>query len=63
MPSYNEITAQQLFRLIGTPDAPVIIDVRDDEDFANDPRMIPTAKRHDYRTARDWVVLPGNGLL
>ena len=55
MPSYNEITAQQLFRLIGTPDAPVIIDVRDDEDFANDPRMIPTAKRHDYRTARDWV--------
>jgi rhodanese-related sulfurtransferase len=55
MPSYNEITAQQLFRLIGTPDAPVIIDVRDDEDFANDPRMIPTAKRYDYRTARDWV--------
>ena len=55
MPSYNEISAQQLFRLIGTPDAPVIIDVRDDEDSAADPRLIPTARRYDYKTARDWA--------
>lgn len=55
MPSFNEITNQQLNRLIGTPDCPQIVDVRDDEDFANDPRAIPTATRVDYRRAADWI--------
>lgn len=48
MPSPNEITVAQLSRLIGTPDAPVIIDVRVDEDFILDPRLIPTARRHRF---------------
>ena len=48
MAAPNEITPTQLSRLIGTPDCPVIIDVRDDEDFASDPRVIPTAYRHPY---------------
>lgn len=45
MPGLNQISAAQLSRLIGTPDAPSVIDVRIDEDFAADPRLIPTAKR------------------
>lgn len=32
-------------RLIGTPDAPVIIDTCIDPDFEDDPRLIPTAQR------------------
>ncbi len=48
MPSPNEITPAQLSRLIGTPQSPVIIDLCTDEDFALDPRLLPTAKRHPY---------------
>ncbi|MEM8977030.1 MAG: sulfurtransferase/chromate resistance protein [Pseudomonadota bacterium] len=48
MPSPNVITTSQLSRLIGTPDAPVIVDVCIDEDFNEDPRLIPTAIRHPF---------------
>ena len=46
MAAPNEITPNQLSRLIGTPDCPIIIDVRTDDDFAKDPRIIPGAFRH-----------------
>ena len=39
MSSFNTISAEKLARLIGTPNAPVLIDVRTDEDFAADPRL------------------------
>ena len=45
MPGPNQITATQLARLIGTPDAPQLSDVRINDDFALDPRLIPTALR------------------
>lgn len=45
MPGFQSISAQQLSRLIGLPDAPVILDVRTDEDFAADPRLVPAARR------------------
>ena len=48
MAALNEITPTQLSRRIGTPDCPVIIDVRLDDDFALDPRVIPTATRHPH---------------
>ena len=48
MPAPNQITVQQLQRLIGTPDAPTIIDVRIDEDFAEIPRLIPGARRQAF---------------
>jgi len=48
MPSPTEITVPQLSRLIGTPAAPIIIDVRTDEDFELDPDLIPTAFRHPF---------------
>ncbi len=48
MAAPNEITPNQLLRLIGTTDAPVIVDVCIDEDFAADPRHIPTSYRHPH---------------
>ena len=48
MPSPTEITSAQLARLSGTPEAPVLIDLRIDADFDDDPRLIPAAFRHDF---------------
>ncbi len=44
MPQFGQITPAQLARLMGTPDCPVILDVRTSEDLALDPRLIPTAR-------------------
>ena len=49
MPSPTEITVSQLARLIGLPEAPIVVDVSIDEDFENDPRLIPSAFRHPFR--------------
>ncbi len=54
MPTPDVISVAQLARLAGTPDSPVIIDVRIDQDFAADSRMLPGAIRHDYRTVATW---------
>jgi len=59
MPSPNTITISQLQRLVGLPDAPVIVDVRLDEDFDDDPFFIPSAFRHPFdqiRTLADKLV-------
>ena len=42
-------------RLAGTPDAPVIVDVRTDEDYAADTRLLPASVRRDWRTAATWA--------
>jgi len=55
MPSPNEISVPQLARLVGTPEAPVLLDVRTDEHFAEDPRVIPGAVRRIARTAETWA--------
>ena len=55
MPSPTEITVPQLARLIGTPDAPVIVDVCMDDDFATDPCLIPTAIRHAFASVAELV--------
>lgn len=46
MPALNAISVSQLSRLIGTPAAPVIVDVCIDPDFDADPRLIPGSFRH-----------------
>ncbi|MEM7547770.1 MAG: chromate resistance protein ChrB domain-containing protein [Pseudomonadota bacterium] len=48
MPSPTQITPAQLNRLIGTPDAPDIVDVCIEADFAADPRLIPSARRQPF---------------
>ena len=54
MPSPTEITVQQLARLVGVPGAPAIVDVRADEEFTSDPRLVPTAQRHSSIGAVEW---------
>lgn len=48
MPAPNEITIQQLNRLIGTPECPEIIDISIESDFAEDPYLVPGSWRHSY---------------
>jgi rhodanese-related sulfurtransferase len=55
MPSNTEITTAQLSRLIGLPDSPVLIDVRNDEDFRDDPRLLPGSYRRDSATVSNWA--------
>ena len=55
MTAPTDITVAQLSRLIGTPDAPVIIDVRIDEDFDLDPQIIPTAFRYPFAAVETLV--------
>ncbi len=55
MPSVTTITVSQLSRLIGLPHTPAIIDVRIDEDYRADPRLLPGSRRRDYRTIEQWA--------
>ena len=55
MSSINSITSEKLARLIGTPKCPALIDVRTDDDFAADPRLIPGSIRRSYETASEWA--------
>jgi hypothetical protein len=49
MAAPNEITVPQLLRLIGTPDAPVIVDISIDSDFSDGPFLTPGAFRRPHR--------------
>jgi rhodanese-related sulfurtransferase len=55
MPSPNALSAAQLARRVGLPDAPLLIDVRTEEDFAADPRLLPASLRRDHRDAAQWA--------
>jgi rhodanese-related sulfurtransferase len=52
MPSTTEITVSQLSRLIGLPHTPIILDVRGEDEFAADPRSIPSAQRSELEVPR-----------
>jgi rhodanese-related sulfurtransferase len=54
MSSFTSISSDKLVRLIGTANMPVLIDVRTDEDFAADARLIPGAVRRNHQEAADW---------
>ena len=55
MSSFNSISADKLWRLIGVPHGPALIDVRDKDDFAADPRFIPGAIRRPHETVSSWA--------
>lgn len=55
MPSPTEITVQQLSRRLGLPDSPVLIDVCIDEDFNDDPHIIPSSFRHPFQDIKSLV--------
>lgn len=54
MPAANSITVDKLARLLGTPKSPALIDVRTDEDFALDPRLVPASVRRDFAKISSW---------
>jgi rhodanese-related sulfurtransferase len=55
MASTITISCDKLSRLVGTPKAPLVVDVRTQEDFAADPRLVPGAVRRDHATVADWA--------
>ena len=54
MSSTTEITVAQLSRLIGLPNSPHLIDVRTDEDWAADPRLLPGSRRRGFASPHVW---------
>ena len=55
MSSYTAISPDKLSRLIGTAHIPALIDVRIDEDFDADPRLIPGSVRRAHSDTQDWA--------
>lgn len=55
MTSPTEITVNQLSRLTGLPSAPAIVDIRIDEDYALDPRLIPGSRRRNFKDTAQWM--------
>jgi rhodanese-related sulfurtransferase len=54
MPQLNSISIDKLFRLIGTPSAPALIDVRGAAAFDSDPFLLPASVRRDADSAGSW---------
>lgn len=54
MPAPSTISTEKLSRLVGTPNAPIIIDVRNDEDFGADPCLVPASQRRSHKDVQDW---------
>ncbi|PVE26193.1 sulfurtransferase [Microvirga sp. KLBC 81] len=55
MSSINTISIDKLARLIGTPKCPAIIDVRTDDDYETNPRLIPGSVRRPYAEVTAWA--------
>jgi rhodanese-related sulfurtransferase len=55
MASPTEMTVQKLMRLVGTPAAPALIDVRVLDDYLQDPRLLPASQRRSHKTVADWT--------
>jgi rhodanese-related sulfurtransferase len=62
MPQFGQITPVQAMRLIGTPDAPTIFDVRTDEDVAVLPRLVPTSRRIAHTALAPLTDRPGRAI-
>jgi rhodanese-related sulfurtransferase len=55
MPAPNAISSDKLSKIIGTPRAPLLLDVRSTEDFETDPRLIPGAIKVDDRALPELI--------
>ena len=55
MAAPNEITCKQLVRLIGLPDTPAIVDICTDDDFADDPYLIPASIKHPHSDIEELI--------
>jgi rhodanese-related sulfurtransferase len=55
MSSISTISVEKLARLVGTPKCPAIVDVRTDEDFGADPRLVPASLRRSHVEPWRWA--------
>ena len=55
MSAVNKISPERLSRLIGTPKSPALIDVRVDEDFASNPKLVPGSVRRSFAEVTMWA--------
>jgi rhodanese-related sulfurtransferase len=55
MPSTNTISIDKLVRLIGTPHCPSLVDVRSDDDYDANPRLIPGSMRRPHADPAAWA--------
>ena len=55
MPAFTAISADKLARLVGRPDCPTLIDIRTNQDFDADPRLIPGAIRRAHDDVARWA--------
>src|SRR5689334_21864054 len=55
MPTPNAIPVDKLARLVGTPACPLVIDVRPDDAFRDDPRLIPGSIRRPADQVGAWA--------
>src|SRR5262245_51897431 len=55
MPAATLITTQQFSRLVGLPHCPAVVDVRIDDDYRADARLVPGSLRRDYRAVASWA--------
>ncbi len=54
MPASTLISTQQFSKLVGLPNGPAIVDVRIDDDYRADPRLVPGSLRQDHRSIGTW---------
>ncbi|BAQ46040.1 chromate resistance protein ChrB domain-containing protein [Methylobacterium aquaticum] len=54
MPLPNSISAEKLVRLVGTAGSPVVVDVRTDDAFRDDPRLVPGSVRRAVADVGRW---------
>jgi rhodanese-related sulfurtransferase len=60
MSAPNTISIEKLDRLIGTPKCPTLIDVRAQDDFDGNPRLIPSSRHCTFEKLEVWNELSGS---
>jgi rhodanese-related sulfurtransferase len=55
MSAINTISIDKLARLVGTAHCPALLDVRTEDDFNANPRLIPSAMRRPHADPSDWA--------
>jgi rhodanese-related sulfurtransferase len=51
----NSISGDKLARLVGTPRCPVLIDIRSNDDFGSDPKLIPGSIQRAPSNVSEWA--------
>jgi len=54
MPVPNSISVEKLARLVGTAGSLVVVDVRTEDAFRNDPRFVPGRVRRSIADIEHW---------